>query len=118
MMHTSTSYGMGSYGMRPAAGRTQAVRVINKESRIGKQPVVVPKGVDVKIDARGAAGTGVAVKGKLGQLSQDFTEHVTFNMDGDTITVRARRPAPRRAAPRRAARARTRVREGRGAAGG
>ena len=47
---------------------------------------MVPKGVEVKFDANGS-GTGVAVKGKLGQLTQDFTEHVTFNMDGDSIKV-------------------------------
>merc|ERR1712070_1038147 len=68
------------------SGRSHALRVFNKESRIGKQPVVVPKGVEVKFDANGS-GTGVAVKGKLGQLTQDFTEHVAFNMDGDSIKV-------------------------------
>ena len=58
------------------------VNVMCKESRIGKQPVTIPKGVSVEID-----GKSVAVKGKLGELRQSFTEHVNFAMDNDTVTV-------------------------------
>ena len=36
-------------------------------SRIGKQPITVPSGVDVTID-----GTNVAVKGPKGQLELDI----------------------------------------------
>ena len=36
-------------------------------SRIGKKPISLPKGVDVKVD-----GTTVSVKGPKGQLSQQI----------------------------------------------
>ena len=38
-------------------------------SRIGKQPIPVPSGVDVKID-----GSTVTVKGPKGELKQTFSE--------------------------------------------
>ncbi len=50
-------------------------------SRIGKNPVVVPAGVTVKIEE-----TQIHVEGKLGKLSQDYAD-VTFEMDGNVITV-------------------------------
>jgi large subunit ribosomal protein L6 len=51
-------------------------------SRIGKMPVSVPSGVDVKVD-----GTHVTVKGSKGELSRDFTERVSFEIDNGVITV-------------------------------
>jgi large subunit ribosomal protein L6 len=51
-------------------------------SRIGKQPITVPSGVEVKID-----GQDVKVKGPKGELSQTFLDYVTINQDGDTIMV-------------------------------
>jgi large subunit ribosomal protein L6 len=51
-------------------------------SRIGKMPVAVPSGVDVKVD-----GTQVAVKGSKGELSREFTDRVTFSIDDGVITV-------------------------------
>lgn len=42
---------------------------MNKESRIGKKVVIVPKGVDVKID-----GQHVAVKGPKGSLEMEVPE--------------------------------------------
>ena len=51
-------------------------------SRIGKMPVTVPSGVDVKID-----GQNVTVKGSRGELARTFNERVGFEMDGDVLTV-------------------------------
>lgn len=51
-------------------------------SRIGKMPVTVPSGVDVKVD-----GTQVTVKGSKGELSREFTDRVSFTMDDGVITV-------------------------------
>jgi large subunit ribosomal protein L6 len=55
-------------------------------SRIGKQPVPIPSGVEVKVD-----GSTVAVKGSKGTLERTFPEEVTFAVeDGE---VRVERPA-------------------------
>ncbi len=51
-------------------------------SRIGKQPIPVPSGVEVKID-----GSTVSVKGPKGQLVQSFTEMLSIAMDDDTVVV-------------------------------
>jgi large subunit ribosomal protein L6 len=51
-------------------------------SRIGKMPVTVPSGVDVKVD-----GVQVTVKGSKGELSREFTDRVSFSMDDGVITV-------------------------------
>jgi large subunit ribosomal protein L6 len=51
-------------------------------SRIGKMPVTVPSGVDVKVD-----GAQVTVKGSKGELSREFTDRVSFAMDDGVITV-------------------------------
>jgi large subunit ribosomal protein L6 len=51
-------------------------------SRIGKMPVTVPSGVDVKVD-----GAQVTVKGSKGELSREFTDRVSFTMDDGVITV-------------------------------
>jgi large subunit ribosomal protein L6 len=51
-------------------------------SRIGKQPIPVPSGVEVKID-----GTTVTVKGPKGQLEQTFSDVVTIELEDDTIVV-------------------------------
>ncbi len=51
-------------------------------SRIGKQPVVVPAGVDVKID-----GHTLTVKGPKGHLVRSFNEMMTIRQDGDQIIV-------------------------------
>lgn len=56
-------------------------------SRIGKQPIVIPSGVEVTID-----GGEVRVKGPLGQLSQMIHRHVTLTRDGDTLTVTVKNP--------------------------
>ena len=52
-------------------------------SRIGKQPVAIPSGVDVTI-----AGQNVAVKGPKGQLSHSVAEPIVVGRDEDgTIAV-------------------------------
>ena len=51
-------------------------------SRIGKQPITVPSGVDVN-----DAGTKVTVKGPKGQLEHDLIGGVAVERDGDTLTV-------------------------------
>ena len=51
-------------------------------SRIGKLPVPVPAGVEVKID-----GVNVAVKGPKGELSRTFRPIISISQEGDTITV-------------------------------
>ena len=50
-------------------------------SRIGKQPVDIPKGVTVTVN-----GNDVTVKGPKGQLSQSFND-VTIALEGDTVVV-------------------------------
>ncbi len=51
-------------------------------SRIGKKPVDLPKGVDIKID-----GSTVTVKGKLGQLSRTFPSAMSIAQEGETLVV-------------------------------
>ncbi|MCL1903510.1 MAG: 50S ribosomal protein L6 [Oscillospiraceae bacterium] len=51
-------------------------------SRIGKTPITVPTGVDVKID-----GCSVTVKGPKGTLSREFQPSMKITLDGGVITV-------------------------------
>ena len=51
-------------------------------SRIGKQSITVPSGVDVTID-----GTVVRVKGPKGQLEYELVGDVTVARDGDELNV-------------------------------
>jgi large subunit ribosomal protein L6 len=51
-------------------------------SRIGKQPITVPSGVDVSV-----AGARVTVKGPKGQLEHELVGGVAVERDGDTLTV-------------------------------
>ena len=51
-------------------------------SRIGKMPVVLPKGVNVSID-----GTTVKVKGPKGELTQTFQEDMTIKQEDGKIVV-------------------------------
>lgn len=51
-------------------------------SRIGKQPVAVPAGVEITID-----GQHVMVKGSKGELSHVFLPEVKITQDGDVLTV-------------------------------
>jgi len=52
-------------------------------SRIGRSPITVPAGVNVKIDADNV----ITVKGPLGTLTQKVPSKMTIVQDGDIITV-------------------------------
>ena len=51
-------------------------------SRIGRMPIAVPAGVDVKID-----GNIVTVKGPKGTLTRTVNENITVALDDGVITV-------------------------------
>ena len=51
-------------------------------SRIGRMPIAVPAGVEVKID-----GNTVTVKGPKGTLTRTVNENITVALDGGVITV-------------------------------
>ena len=59
-------------------------------SRVGKNPVAVPSGVDVKID-----GVIVTAKGKLGELSFRATEDVEITSEEGHIWVKPRNDSKR-----------------------
>ena len=50
-------------------------------SRIGKSPVTIPSGVEVKVD-----GNVVSVKGSKGELTQELDSCIKVNIEGETIT--------------------------------
>ncbi len=52
-------------------------------SRIGKQPITVPSGVDVTVD-----GARVTVKGPKGTLEHEIVGDITVERDGDTLLVK------------------------------
>jgi large subunit ribosomal protein L6 len=58
-------------------------------SRIGKSPVNIPSGVDVKLD-----GNVITVKGPKGQLTQDMDSCVTLSIEDNTITFSRESDAP------------------------
>ena len=51
-------------------------------SRIGKAPITVPSGVDVKVD-----GVTVKVKGKVGELTRTFQATMKIDLTDGVITV-------------------------------
>lgn len=51
-------------------------------SRIGKSPISVPSGVEIKVE-KGL----VTVKGPKGELTQDIDPVITVEVDGDTVNV-------------------------------
>jgi len=51
-------------------------------SRIGKAPVVIPEGVEVKVD-----GSLVTVKGKKGELKQIVDKDMIINIEDGQLTV-------------------------------
>jgi len=57
-------------------------------SRVAKNPVALPKGVEVTISAG-----QVTVKGPLGTLSQQFGGNVTIEREGDTLVFAPRQGA-------------------------
>ncbi len=52
-------------------------------SRIGKMPITIPDGVDVKIE-----GQQVTIKGSKGQLQRSFHEDMDIAFDGGDLVVR------------------------------
>ena len=50
-------------------------------SRIGKKPVAIPAGVEVKLD-----GTTLTVKGPKGTLTQSIHPNITLNIESTEIT--------------------------------
>ena len=54
-------------------------------SRVGKYPVVVPKGVTVSL-----AGRDLSVKGKLGTSTLHLTDQVDATVEGDRVVVKPR----------------------------
>jgi large subunit ribosomal protein L6 len=59
-------------------------------SRIGKQPITLPRGVDVRIE-----GTLVTVKGPKGELSQAIDPDITVAQEDGQITVSRPSDQPR-----------------------
>jgi large subunit ribosomal protein L6 len=51
-------------------------------SRVGKQPIEIPSGVDVKLDGR-----TFTAKGPLGQLRWDIPHGTEIQMEGSVVTV-------------------------------
>lgn len=51
-------------------------------SRIGKKPIALPKGVEVKV-----SGSKISVKGPKGQLDQDIHGELKVEVGSDEITV-------------------------------
>jgi len=52
-------------------------------SRIGRAPIAVPAGVEVKID-----GSHIMVKGPKGQLERDIVPSITVEQDGTELHVK------------------------------
>jgi large subunit ribosomal protein L6 len=59
-------------------------------SRIGKQPIPIPSGVEVQIE-----GSTVTVKGPKGSLTQSFNEDMTMTLEEGVLSVA--RPSDERA---------------------
>ena len=51
-------------------------------SRIGKKPITIPAGVEVKVD-----GTQVTVKGPKGELTNSFNASMSIAVEGNEIVV-------------------------------
>ncbi|XP_002966651.2 uncharacterized protein LOC9653068 [Selaginella moellendorffii] len=72
-------------GLRQAilGGKREYPLILEKESKIGRKPVPVPKGVTVKID-----GQLVEVTGPLGSLSWTFRDEVRITLENDTLILK------------------------------
>ena len=51
-------------------------------SRIGKNPITIPAGVEVKVD-----GNTITVKGAKGTLNQKIRQEITVKIEGNEIVV-------------------------------
>ena len=52
-------------------------------SRIGKLPITVPKGVEIKISDKNV----ITVKGKLGELNRTLDSAIKVKLDGEVLTL-------------------------------
>ena len=58
------------------------VRRCERMSRIGKKPIAIPAGVEVKVD-----GSKVTVKGPKGTLESTFNHEINIALEGNEIIV-------------------------------
>ena len=71
---------------RCVALATSSAPLLLKQSRVGKQPVPVPKEVSLTLEKIDSGKKQViSAKGKLGELCQTFTDQVVFDMDNEGI---------------------------------
>jgi large subunit ribosomal protein L6 len=61
-----------------------AAASVSKQSRVGRRPLPVPKGVTVTVDGR-----TVHVQGPKGKLTRPIPEHVVVKRDGDALKIDA-----------------------------
>ena len=73
MSNTANETSAGPASLRPDQMR---------QSRVGKRPVALPKGVTITV-----ANGKIDVKGPKGQLARDLTPNVTVKVDAGNITV-------------------------------
>jgi large subunit ribosomal protein L6 len=66
------------------SAETQTSTPVRKQSRIGKRPVPVPKGVTVNI-----SGSKVDVQGPKGKLSQELPGSISITREGDVLSVQS-----------------------------
>jgi large subunit ribosomal protein L6 len=64
------------------AAQPQSEATTVTQSRVGKKPIPLPKGVDVKLNGR-----RVTVKGPKGELSRDLPEGIKFAIEDGEIVV-------------------------------
>ncbi|HEU4577464.1 MAG TPA: 50S ribosomal protein L6 [Polyangiaceae bacterium] len=72
-----------------AAAQTEGQATVKRESRVGKRPIVLPKGVTVTVKGRRAE-----VKGAKGTLSLDLPESVSIQETAGQLAVSSDREAP------------------------
>lgn len=58
-------------------------------SRIGKSPITIPSGVDVKVD-----GNVITVKGSKGELKQEMDSCISMSIEDGTVTFTRESDAP------------------------
>ena len=78
-----------SYHVQPKGG---PLRIECKESRIGKAPIEVPKGVTVTLE-----GQSLSVKGPLGELARTYPREVKLSKNAEGVITVERALETRRA---------------------
>ena len=56
-------------------------------SKIGKKPIKIPKGVEVKI-----SGVSVLLKGPKGELKKDFSSAIDISVNGEDVVLSLKKP--------------------------